>query len=1246
MERSVHFIRVGKSQSLKLELRVLPVKGRISWFTCEHHQEVINLLQGVIEAKLEALSTRGKTLDKVIAQQEPDVITGATLRVACCFKKNEVHHTFLVDTRHLGNTSNSSSDISSEEEGTPNIGGSYRSFRVEQLRLVACVCQYSTEYPQTLPMDKLVQGLSQIPQRETTDISNYFSRAPEETTTAMSDGPKVPVAGEKSRNNLHEMMKRGKLLKKKSKRKTHQTHKDTASSSHVSESDSMDQSVPDTTRNHIETQTEDPASDEVEESPIDEIVEEENVSDWLEEIPSVGVPSNIKMIVREGTSEEITNAVAMSCQESNTFPDIQESQVEDPLPENPPKRKRGRPRKNRDATSSENKDGDVERHKMRPNGGNSVGRVREDGHKDEAKGVDTMILHKDHTDVTNGMTDRGDTKHGMLQTNNTEDHKNVLDNNLFESVGQDSNDVETKSSHFSAINHQDSFLDTKDHVLDNDAFESHVQDSTEVETKSSLFSAKSHQHSFLDTKDSENVLDNDAFESHVQDSTEVKKKSSLFSAKSHKHSSLDTSYGAKENKYPDADRPTKISTGAGPSGLDHNNDRRSDLKTQFEDKPTEASLTNSFRTTISETKTKRKLDSPLNKPPSKLSKLSRKKGRTAVRKNCFDDFLSSQDIQEDVVDDEDEDKKQKSCDKPSSNTVALPTPSSTETEDYDSEHSGYSKSHNASKNSVGVNMTLDKRSSKHPYSQEEPTSRRAQKIQRKMKKKVQEIYEDELHADVNKGSFSEQDTHSSNVPTGGDDASADDNVVVSKSRQKQSTHKVSSTASPLQVEKLKMSPVVKVMDISQAEQFRRILSPVLEKVKGSTSSQGSPSSKNEVQESRSQDSHLSKQRATSQVMRKRLGFRRHRSKVFDLDSAESSGCEDNRNGFEGKTRQTRSTVFDQDLDSCSTVSDEDAVSSQDIEAKRGSDTNRTYHNDSKDRQREKKKALINAFELDMDENDVDVNNEIPTQPSKRVAQTHTKAVTTKKVGRPKKSKVVLEDDSKDNRAAKRSSKADSRPSQDVKRSNKRQGVCKTRVSKKSKVRDDPDSDPDIVDEENTIDMQNGDSTIEEAMDVPENEMDEMFFDMDDPGAVDEWQTTELEESIKKIRHVKDLDSDQIRYLVKKDERYLKHIFKGKISCRRHEDYKRGGAARADLNFQVRLGMFHEAQQDEVLEVLNAIFCPAGNNKYLDYVFKVLLPEALIKIHMHISGASHDESEYTMQQALSRRSLCASMSMSD
>ncbi|XP_035682984.1 uncharacterized protein LOC118420313 isoform X3 [Branchiostoma floridae] len=1192
-------LQVGKFRSLKLELRVLPANGRTSWFTCEHQHEVVNLLRGVIEAKLEALRVRGKTAEKATAQQDPDVITGATLRVACCFKKNEVKHTFLIDTRHL----DYSSDTSSKEEDTPSLGGSYRSFGLEQVRLVACVCQYSSEHPQALPMDQLFQGLSQLPKTETTDISNYFSRAPEETTTSMSDGSEVPAAVEKSRINLHKMMKRGKLQKKISKRKAHQTHKDTASSSHISESDSVDQNVPDTTRDHVEAQIEGEAChDEVDKKPVDDIVKEKKVSDCPEDIPSVAVPANIQMIVREGTSEEITNAVAQSCQESNTFQDIQLSQVEDTLPGlgNVPKKKRGRPKKNKVAVPSVCEGGNGKMHKMRTNDNNSKDRVREDGHKDEAKEIDTMIPYKDLVDMANCMTDRGKSKQGMLETKNTGEYKNVLDNDL-----------------------------------------PLVEDSKQVEKKSSYFSKKSHQDLFVDTEDSKNVLDSDVFESHVEDSKGVEEKSSPIGARSH-HSFLNTSYDARENKYldTDADRSTKTFRGGGPSSLDDNNGHSSDLRTHFEDKSAESSGNNSLRTTISETRTKRKLDSPLSKQPSKLSKLSRRKGRNAVRKNCFDDYLSSEDnqdgpsSQENVV--RNKDKKEKSFGKQACGPNPLPTPSSTGTEDYDSDHSGYSKTQNASKNSVAVNRNLGKLPSKHPSSQEEQKAKRTKTIKEKMQM-LSELFDDddeiELLSDTNKRSFSELDINSSKVSADSHEAIAHDIAVLSKSQQKQTTHKISSKTCPPHVDKLNMSPVVKVMDISQAEEFRRILSPVLEKTKESTSSQGSPSSKNEVQERRTQDNHFSKQRAASQVMRKRLGFRKQRPNVFDVDSAGDSATEPEDHHSIEKTRKFSSTVFDEDLESCSDVSDENAVSSQDIEAKKARHTSRTSQSHHKDSQREK--ASFDSFEQDANENDVDVNNEIPTQTSKR-------AVTTKKGGgRGKKSKVVLERDSKDKKAAKKSRKTVSRPSQEVGQGNKRQGKAK-----KSKVKDYPDDDPDIVDEEITIDMQNGNSTIEEAMDEQEDEMNEMFFDMDDPGAVDDWQTTEIEDSIKNIRHVKDLNSEQIRFLVQKDERYLKDIFKGKIFCRRHEDYKRGGSSRADLNFQVRLGMFHEDQQDEVLEVLSAMFCPAGNNKYLDYVFKVLLPEALIKIHMHISGGSHDESEDIMQQALSRRSLCASMSMSD
>ncbi|KAI8483243.1 hypothetical protein Bbelb_389840 [Branchiostoma belcheri] len=1152
MERTLHFIRVGKSLCLKMELRVLPVQEQTTWFTCEHQHEVVTLLRGVIEAKLEALRVRGKALDKVTAQQDPDIITGATLRVAYCFKKNELSHTFLVDTSHLDNNS---TDISSDEEQTPSIGGSYRSFKLENVRLVACVCQYSSEYPQTLPNEKLVQGLSQIPwpQRETTDISNYFSRAPEKTTTStMPDGPQVPVAEEKNRTNLRKMMKRGKLQKKNSKRKNHQIQKDTASSSHMSDSKILDQNVPNTTRNGVQTQTEDITCDQV-----------EMMSDWSEDAPSDIVPADIKMIVREGTSEEITNAVARSCQESNTFPDSQKSQVGDMLSGELPKKKRGRPKKNKAAAPSVSKDGDVKMHKMRTNGSNSVARVTEDGHKVEAKGVDTMVQHQDSIGTTNSMTSRG---FGMLEIQNTEDHKNVVGNDPHESQVQDRKDIEKESSHFSGGGQHQMFLDT--------------------------------------------------------------------------------SHDARENKHLDADRSTMIPTSAGSPSLDSDNRQSSDLRIQFKESA-ESSL-NIFKT--SKRRTKRKSDSPLIKQPSKFSKLSRKKSKKAVRKNCFDTSQSRQDTYDESSSQEkveDEDKKQKSSKKQTCGTATLPTPSSTATDDdygtaneekMDSEscsgkNQNQSEPKSPSKNFVGISRNSGKRSSKHPSSQEKEASRRLEKIHRKMKKmEISDDEEDELHSDVNKGLFSQQDTDSSQVSAGSDGAIAVKDVTPSKSQQKPSTHNIS-------LSKRNLSPVVKLVDISQAEQFRRLLSPVRERAKELTSSQGSEVSKKAVVESRSQDSHHSKQHGPAQIMRKRLEFRRQRSKVFDLDSAETLGDEDhNRSSFEGKTRKSRSTVFDQDLDSCPNVSEEYAVSSQNIEAKDGGDTNWTSKNPNTKRHSEK--ATVNSFEGDGDEKVVDDNDDIPSQTVN--PSTSKRAGTMKKSERGKKSKVVIEPNSKDNRPSKRSSKAVSRPSQEVRQGDKRQEISKSRVSKKTKVRDDPDSGSVIVDEENTTDIQNGNSTVKEAIDVPEDDVDEICF-------VDEWQTgdkAEMENSIKKIRHVKDLNSEQIRYLVQKEDRYLKDIFKGKLFCRRHEDYKRGGIARADLDFQVRLGMFHESQHDEVLDVLNARYCPAGNNKYLDYVFKVLLPEALIKIHMDITGTSHDESEDIMQQALSRRSLCASMSMSD
>lgn len=42
--------------------------------------------------------------------------------------------------------------------------------------------------------------------------------------------------------------------------------------------------------------------------------------------------------------------------------------------------------------------------------------------------------------------------------------------------------------------------------------------------------------------------------------------------------------------------------------------------------------------------------------------------------------------------------------------------------------------------------------------------------------------------------------------------------------------------------------------------------------------------------------------------------------------------------------------------------------------------------------------------------------------------------------------------------------------------------------------------------------------------------------------------------------VKELTSHDLRYLIRKNTAYLKGIFSGRVPCRRHDDYSKGGLA--------------------------------------------------------------------------------------
>ncbi|XP_033100005.1 uncharacterized protein LOC117103544 [Anneissia japonica] len=126
--------------------------------------------------------------------------------------------------------------------------------------------------------------------------------------------------------------------------------------------------------------------------------------------------------------------------------------------------------------------------------------------------------------------------------------------------------------------------------------------------------------------------------------------------------------------------------------------------------------------------------------------------------------------------------------------------------------------------------------------------------------------------------------------------------------------------------------------------------------------------------------------------------------------------------------------------------------------------------------------------------------------------------------------------------------------------------------------------------------------------------------------LDDEYESELEEGVLKVRNIDGLNLEAIAFIVWKNQQYLRDIFQGKSHFSvRHENYKKGGVKKADLDFKVPLHMFSDEQVETVIEILVKIFCSRGT-KYWDYVMKVLLAEALIKIYMDIHHINYNEAQ--------------------
>lgn len=104
----------------------------------------------------------------------------------------------------------------------------------------------------------------------------------------------------------------------------------------------------------------------------------------------------------------------------------------------------------------------------------------------------------------------------------------------------------------------------------------------------------------------------------------------------------------------------------------------------------------------------------------------------------------------------------------------------------------------------------------------------------------------------------------------------------------------------------------------------------------------------------------------------------------------------------------------------------------------------------------------------------------------------------------------------------------------------------------------------------------------------------------------------------------------IKKLCLHHHRVCNSIRRGDCNSRRHDDYKKGGKYRLNLNYQMNcLRVFTDEQQQAVEVWLMKRFCKGGDSRNLDHCLRVLQPELLIRLFMDVTGSTYDEAEIEM-----------------
>ncbi|KAL8582099.1 hypothetical protein ACOMHN_004019 [Nucella lapillus] len=99
-----------------------------------------------------------------------------------------------------------------------------------------------------------------------------------------------------------------------------------------------------------------------------------------------------------------------------------------------------------------------------------------------------------------------------------------------------------------------------------------------------------------------------------------------------------------------------------------------------------------------------------------------------------------------------------------------------------------------------------------------------------------------------------------------------------------------------------------------------------------------------------------------------------------------------------------------------------------------------------------------------------------------------------------------------------------------------------------------------------------------------------------------------------------LSDKELQAMMKDFRSDLVSISQGSLYSHRHQLYVTGGHARRQLDHLSNLQYFASGQEDVVMDILMTLFTPLQLDK-LDYLLRVLLPEALHRIYRRVTGTS-------------------------